>query len=239
MALKALLCSGNDEPPQHQSVLRAIHTLNSPQNYIRLLGGLLPIHTLHWRGAQGLMWGTRGPFLLAAVMVGYGCVGQCWPLEANIRSTYCRNSKNCLRKYFFYSYIYRIHSWHLTWQLNKEDLDLHTFNVADSYAPSFTVFNSIWALVINCVLPSSSSSSSLNALPWLLSKDNLPSSSPSSSLHASPSLLSKDAWILHVTATVGKLGDLWSDGVNLLAAAESVEIYLWGVSKGFQLVQVR
>jgi hypothetical protein len=40
--------------------LRAIHTLNSPQNYICLLRGLSPIHTLRWRGAQGLMWGTRG-----------------------------------------------------------------------------------------------------------------------------------------------------------------------------------
>jgi hypothetical protein len=29
MALKALLCSGDDESPQHWSVLRAIHTLNS------------------------------------------------------------------------------------------------------------------------------------------------------------------------------------------------------------------
>ncbi len=34
MALKALLCSGDDESPQHRSVLRAIHTLNSPKNYI-------------------------------------------------------------------------------------------------------------------------------------------------------------------------------------------------------------
>ncbi len=75
MALKALLCSGDDELPQHQSVLRAIITLNSPKNYIRLLGGLSPIHLMRWRGAQGLMWGTRGPFLPAAAMVGYGCVG--------------------------------------------------------------------------------------------------------------------------------------------------------------------
>ncbi len=75
MALKALLCSGNDELPQHQSVLRAIDTLNSPQKYTRKLGGLLPIHSMHWRGAQGLMWGTRGSFPLAAAMVGYGCVG--------------------------------------------------------------------------------------------------------------------------------------------------------------------
>ena len=68
MALKVLLCSGNDESPQHQSVLRAIHTLTSPKNYSRLLGGLSPIHLTRLRGAQGIMWGTRGPFLLAAVM---------------------------------------------------------------------------------------------------------------------------------------------------------------------------
>ncbi len=99
MALKVLFCSGNDESAQHWSVLRAIHTLNSPQNYIRLLGGLSPIHTLRLRGAQGLMWGTRGPYPPVAVMVGYGCVGQCWLLEANVRSIYCRNSKICLRKF--------------------------------------------------------------------------------------------------------------------------------------------
>ncbi len=33
----------------------------------------------------------------------------------------CRNSKNCLGKYFFYSFVDPIHSWYLTWQLNKED----------------------------------------------------------------------------------------------------------------------
>jgi hypothetical protein len=42
MALKALLCSSDDASPQHQSVLRAIHTLNSPKNYICLLGGCDP-----------------------------------------------------------------------------------------------------------------------------------------------------------------------------------------------------
>jgi hypothetical protein len=126
MALKALLCSGNDASPQYWSVLRAIHTLNSRKNYICLLGGSSPIHSTHLRRAQGLMWGTRGPFLLAAAMVGYGCVGRCWPLEADVRSTYCRNSRNCLWKYFFYSYVDPTYSWHMTWQLKKEDLDLHT-----------------------------------------------------------------------------------------------------------------
>jgi hypothetical protein len=110
MPLKALLCSGNDALPQHWSVLRAIHTLKSLKNYIRLLGGLLPIHSTCLRGVKGLMWVTRGPYLLAAAMVGYGCVGRCWQLEANVRLTNCMNSKNCLQKYFFYSYIDPVYS---------------------------------------------------------------------------------------------------------------------------------
>jgi hypothetical protein len=75
MALEALICSGNDELPQHLSILRAIYTLNSPKDYIRKLSGLSPIHLMRQRGAQGLMWGTRGPFPPPAAMVGYGCVG--------------------------------------------------------------------------------------------------------------------------------------------------------------------
>ncbi len=137
MALKALLCSGDDELPQHWSVLRAIRTLNSPQNYTHLFGGLLPIHRMRQRRAQGLMWGTRGLSPPAGVMVGYGCVGLCWPLEANVRSTYRRNSKNCLRKFFLNSYLYPIHSWHLTHQLNKEELDLCTCNISWFLCPIF------------------------------------------------------------------------------------------------------
>jgi hypothetical protein len=75
MALKALLCFGDDESPQHQSVLRAMNTLNSPKKYIRLLGGLSSMDLTSQRRAQGLMWGTRGPFPAAAAMVGYDCVG--------------------------------------------------------------------------------------------------------------------------------------------------------------------
>jgi hypothetical protein len=41
MALKALLCSGDDELPQHRSVLRAIHTLNSPQKLYPLAWGVV------------------------------------------------------------------------------------------------------------------------------------------------------------------------------------------------------
>ncbi len=110
-----------------------------PQQPQKLYPLASPIHSTRRRGAKGLMWGTRGPYPPAAAMVGYGCVGQCWQLEANIRSTYCRNSKNCLQKFFFYSYIDPIYSWHLTRQLNKEDLDLHT-SAFSSYArpPSST-----------------------------------------------------------------------------------------------------
>ncbi len=61
--------SGDDESPQHWSVLRAINTLNPPKKYIHKLGGLLPIHSTCRNGAQGLMWGARGPFSLAAAMV--------------------------------------------------------------------------------------------------------------------------------------------------------------------------
>jgi hypothetical protein len=52
-----------------RSALRSIITLDRPKKYIRKLGGLSPIHLMHQRGAPGLMWGTRGPFLLAAAMV--------------------------------------------------------------------------------------------------------------------------------------------------------------------------
>jgi hypothetical protein len=47
----------------------AINTLNPPKEYIRKLGGLSPIHSMRRRGAQGLMWGARGPFPPAAAMV--------------------------------------------------------------------------------------------------------------------------------------------------------------------------
>jgi hypothetical protein len=69
MALKTLQCCGDSSLPEQRSALRAINTLNPPQNYIRKLGGLLPIHLTHRRRAQGLMWGARGPFPPAAAMV--------------------------------------------------------------------------------------------------------------------------------------------------------------------------
>ncbi len=69
MALKPLRCCGDSSLPEQRSTLRAINTLNPPKEYIRKLGGLLPIHSMRWRGAQGLMWGARGPFPLTAAMV--------------------------------------------------------------------------------------------------------------------------------------------------------------------------
>jgi hypothetical protein len=69
MALKTLRCCGNSSLPEQRSALRAINTLNPPQNYIRKLGGLSPIHSMRRRRAQGLMWGDRGPFPPGAAMV--------------------------------------------------------------------------------------------------------------------------------------------------------------------------
>jgi hypothetical protein len=69
MALLTLRCCGNASLPEQRSTLRGIHTLNPPKNYIPYLGGLSPIRWKHRRGAQGLMWGARGPFLPAAAMV--------------------------------------------------------------------------------------------------------------------------------------------------------------------------
>jgi hypothetical protein len=69
MALKTLQCCGNASLPEERSPFRAIHTLNPPPKYIRKLGGLSPIHLMRQRGAQGLMWGARGPNPLAAAMV--------------------------------------------------------------------------------------------------------------------------------------------------------------------------
>jgi hypothetical protein len=70
MARKAILCSCNDALPKYQSVLRAIHTLNAPKNYMHLLGKSSLIEQRCQTGAQGSMWGARGPFLPAAAMVG-------------------------------------------------------------------------------------------------------------------------------------------------------------------------
>ncbi len=69
IALKTLRCCGDSSSPEQRSALRAINTLNPPKEYIRKLGGLLPIHSTCRRRAQGLMWGARGPFPLAAAMV--------------------------------------------------------------------------------------------------------------------------------------------------------------------------
>ena len=78
MAFKVLLCSGDDASLQHWSVLRAIPP-QPPQNYICLLRGLLLTEPRGRRRAQGLMRGTRGPFLpaLAIVMM---VVGGSWLL---------------------------------------------------------------------------------------------------------------------------------------------------------------
>jgi hypothetical protein len=69
MALKTLRCCGDASSPEQRSTLMAMHTLKPPQNCIRLLGGLSPIHSMRQRRDQSLMWGIKGPFLLAVAIV--------------------------------------------------------------------------------------------------------------------------------------------------------------------------
>jgi hypothetical protein len=69
MALKTLQCCGNSSLLEQRSALGAINTLNPPKKYIRKLGRLSSIYSKHWRVAQGLMWGARGPFLPTTAMV--------------------------------------------------------------------------------------------------------------------------------------------------------------------------
>ncbi len=45
------------------------YTPSTTQKLFPLAWGLSAIQLICWRGAQGLMWGTRGPFMPAAAMV--------------------------------------------------------------------------------------------------------------------------------------------------------------------------
>jgi hypothetical protein len=70
MALKTLRCCGDASLPEQRSTLRAINTPKPPPKYIpKLVGGLSPIHLNRQCGAQGLMWGARGPFPPVVAMV--------------------------------------------------------------------------------------------------------------------------------------------------------------------------
>ncbi len=69
MVLKRLQCCGNSSSPEQRRALRSINTHDPLKKYTRKLGGISPIHSMHWRGAPGLMWGARGAFLPAATMV--------------------------------------------------------------------------------------------------------------------------------------------------------------------------
>ncbi len=85
MALKALRCSGDDGSPQHRSVLRAIHTLNSPKNYNRLLKGLSPIHRragAERKASCGVLGGHFHRWLLWSAMVVSVNVGR-WRLASD------------------------------------------------------------------------------------------------------------------------------------------------------------
>jgi hypothetical protein len=85
--------------------MRSINTLDPPKKYIRKLGGLLPIHLMHRRGAPGLMWGARGPFSLAAAMV----VAVVTPVMFGAKATEKRNKNtkiSCLLQKSLFITIY-------------------------------------------------------------------------------------------------------------------------------------
>ncbi len=132
----SFVCSGDDELPQHRSILRAIHNLNSPQNYTACLGSCRPSIrriSLERKASCGALGGhfcQRQPWLAMVVLVnvGHWWLTSDWP-TVGIVKTVCRS--------IFYSYVDPIHSWHLTWQLNKEDLDLRTWAFSCFLCPNF------------------------------------------------------------------------------------------------------
>jgi len=98
MALKTLLCSGDDAPPQHRSVLRAIHPITPHKKHIRLLGISSPIDPTRRIRTKGLLWGSRGTFLPMATMVMMVVVAVGLLGSSSRQPLYCRNSTYFLRK---------------------------------------------------------------------------------------------------------------------------------------------
>ncbi len=78
MALKSLLCSGDDASPQHQSVLKAIHPLNLQKIICTCLEGLPPSSNDSSMGrkascgAQGGHFRRRQPWSVVVEMVVVG-----------------------------------------------------------------------------------------------------------------------------------------------------------------------
>ena len=78
MAIKVLLCSGDDASPQHWSVLRAIHPLNLRKNIFTCSGGLPPSNDDNDTGcktscgAQGCHFRQRRPWMVVIEIVVVG-----------------------------------------------------------------------------------------------------------------------------------------------------------------------
>jgi hypothetical protein len=79
MALKALLCSSDDESPQHQSVLRAMHTPTAPKIISACSGGYCPsirrvgVERKASCGALGGRFRRRRLWSAMVVLVDVGC----------------------------------------------------------------------------------------------------------------------------------------------------------------------
>ncbi len=137
MALKALLCSGDDELPQHWSVWGPYTPATAPKILSICSGGCRPsIRSigLECKASCGALEGHfhwRRPWsaMVVLVVVGLWRLTSVLPTVGIVKIVY--------RNIFFHFYVDPIYSWHLTHRLNKEDLDLCTWNISWFLCPVF------------------------------------------------------------------------------------------------------
>ncbi len=124
-------------PPQHRSVLRAIHTLNSHKIRSACLGGYHPSIWCVGTGQKASCGVLGGDFcwwqswldMVVSVVVGRWSLMSDWTTVGIVKILY--------GSILFYSYVDPIHSWHLIRQLKKEDLDLCTLLFSWFLCPDF------------------------------------------------------------------------------------------------------
>ncbi len=127
---------------QHCSVLKAIHTLNIPPKYIRLLGGLFSCVWCVGARPTASCGALKGHFhrqrpWLAMVVLGRWRPTSDLSTVGIVKIVYGSN---------FYSYIDPIHYWHLIRQLKKEDSDLCILLLRCFFCPGF--YSNPWISIL-------------------------------------------------------------------------------------------